>query len=179
MTDIALYSDRLIIKPLAEQHWPYFRALHLNPEVGRYVREVGSEAEVIAKFNCRTRSWRYESGDWLSLAIETLSGEFVGLTGLYCQDLLSQRAEVGYMLLPEQQGQGYATESLQAVIDWASLQFNVHKFVAHCACDNQASVRVLEKCGFQQEGHLRSHHKVGACWLDELVMGLLAAERES
>ncbi|MGI2260105.1 GNAT family N-acetyltransferase [Shewanella sp. GXUN23E] len=172
-----LYTDRLIIRPIEPRDWPAFRELHLDAEVNRFVREVQSEAEIIAKFQGRLQPWYYASGDWLTLVVETLDGEFVGFTGFYCQDAFSKRVEVGYMMSPLQQGKGYASESLRAVVDWACLRFEVHKFVGCCATQNQASVKVMQKCGFTQEGLMRSHYRIGDIWVDEYVMGLVASER--
>ncbi|QYJ80630.1 GNAT family N-acetyltransferase [Shewanella acanthi] len=176
---VELYSDRLKLRSLKEEDWPYFLALNLDPEINQFVRIPESEEVIRKKFIERSASWLYSSGDWLTLAIETIdSGEFVGLTGLHCQHFEEQRAEVGYLLLKEHHGKGYASESLQAVVDWACLRFEVHKFVGHCAKDNIASARVLEKCGFQLEGVHREQFKIGDVWLDELSFGLLAHERQ-
>ena len=54
------------------------------------------------------------------------------------------------------QGYGYATESLQAVIDWGRLQFNIHKYVAVCERGNFASQKVLTKLGFNLEAEFNA-----------------------
>ncbi|MGL4614773.1 MAG: GNAT family N-acetyltransferase [Shewanella sp.] len=175
---LELYTDRLKLRTMNDGDWDSFYALHRDPEINQYVRTPESQEVIRNKFIQRSATWFFDSGDWLTLVVETLDhAEFVGLTGLYCQSVAEQRAEVGYMLAKSAQGKGYATESLQAVIDWASLSFNVHKFVGHCAKDNLASARVLRKCGFQLEGILRQQFNIGDQWLDECAYGLLAAER--
>lgn len=176
---LELYSERLRLRSLQAFDWPHFYTLNSDPEINRYVRLPESEAQIRSKFEQRsTEDWAYESGNWLTLVIETCdTHEFVGLTGLYCQSVEEQRAEVGYLLASSAHGKGYASESLQAVIDWACLCFGVHKFVGHCTCDNLASARVLEKCGFVREGLLRQHFKIGDNWQDEYAYGLLADER--
>ena len=63
-------------------------------------------------------------------------------------------AEIGYGILEEYQGQGYATEAVQAVIDWAFQHPNVTALEAETAPDNTASKRVLEKCGFIANGKI-------------------------
>ncbi|PIW61202.1 GNAT family N-acetyltransferase [Shewanella sp. CG12_big_fil_rev_8_21_14_0_65_47_15] len=176
---LELYTDRLKLRSLHESDWEHFYMLHRDPQINQYVRIPESEEVIRAKFQQRSDTWFYGSGEWLTLAIETLdTGMFVGLTGLYCQSMEDQRAEVGYLLAKEAHGKGYATESLQAVIDWACLSFDVHKFVAHCAQDNHASARVLEKCGFKLEGILRQEFKIGEQWFDDCAYGLLSTERQ-
>jgi RimJ/RimL family protein N-acetyltransferase len=56
-------------------------------------------------------------------------------------------AEVGYGFVASARGQGYATESLQAVLAHAEEQ-GLRTVVAMTALDNDASQRVLERCGF-------------------------------
>jgi RimJ/RimL family protein N-acetyltransferase len=66
-------------------------------------------------------------------------------------------ADFGYILNRTYWGQGIATEAANAVVDWLfGLDF-VFRVWATCDTENLASVRVLEKLGFEREGILR-------CW---------------
>lgn len=56
--------------------------------------------------------------------------------------------EIGYGISSEYQMQGYATEAVKAVTEWAIKQSIVIKIEAETEDDNTASKRVLEKCGF-------------------------------
>ncbi|MCE9684954.1 GNAT family N-acetyltransferase [Shewanella sp. AS16] len=175
---IELYSDRLRLRCLRDEDWPAFLYVHQDPDINRYVRQPDTGANIRSKFEQRSQPWVYGAGEWLTLVIEEIdSQQTIGFTGLYCQDFALAHAEVGYLLLPQAYGKGYATESLRAVIDWACLSFDVHKFIGHCAQDNKASARVLEKCGFQLEGILRHNFKIGDVWIDDCAYGLLAEER--
>ena len=60
--------------------------------------------------------------------------------------------EIGYGILEEYQGQGYATEAVGAVVIWALKQPFVTRVEAETAPNNRASQRVLEKCGFLPSG---------------------------
>ena len=61
-------------------------------------------------------------------------------------------AEIGYGILEEYQGQGYAAEAVGAAVIWALKQPDVTCVEAETAPDNRASQRVLEKCGFLPSG---------------------------
>ena len=61
-------------------------------------------------------------------------------------------AEIGYGILEEYQGQGYATEAVKAALRWAFQNPNVTAIEAETDADNAASKRVLEKCGFVANG---------------------------
>ena len=60
--------------------------------------------------------------------------------------------EIGYGILEEYQGRGYATEAVDAAVTWALQQPSVTRVEAETAPDNRVSQRVLEKCGFLPSG---------------------------
>ncbi|MCG9696262.1 GNAT family N-acetyltransferase [Shewanella sp. Isolate11] len=175
---LELYSERLKIRTLQPEDWPLFLSIQQDPQLNQFVRAPDSLEVNRAKFDSRLQPWQFESGEWLTLTIEEIStGQAVGFTGFYASNLALAQVEVGYMLGQDGQGKGYATESLSAVIDWACLAFQVHKFIGVCAQGNKASQRVLEKCGFQLEGVLRHNYKLAQQWVDDCYYGLLAHER--
>lgn len=70
-------------------------------------------------------------------------------------------AELGYGVNRGYQGQGCATESARALVQWAEREPRIRRIRASCLEENVASARVLEKVGFQpigaqddDEGHL-------------------------
>ena len=60
--------------------------------------------------------------------------------------------EIGYGILEEYQGQGYATEAVDAAVNWALQQTGVTRVEAETEADNRLSQRVLEKCNFLPSG---------------------------
>ena len=60
--------------------------------------------------------------------------------------------EIGYGVLPEYAGNGYATEAVRAMTQWAFGQKDVVFVEAETDPENNPSRRVLEKCGFQPDG---------------------------
>ena len=61
-------------------------------------------------------------------------------------------AEIGYGILEEHQGRGYATEAVQAACRWAFRHAEVKSLEAETDAENTASQRVLAKCGFRPNG---------------------------
>jgi len=59
-------------------------------------------------------------------------------------------AEIAYGVAPSYQGKGYATEVANALIDYASREKSVRLLRAHTLAETNASMRVLEKCGFKK-----------------------------
>jgi RimJ/RimL family protein N-acetyltransferase len=60
--------------------------------------------------------------------------------------------EVGYTLLPEARGQGYAIEAVRASFDWATSVHGIHRFRASVTPDNERSLNLINKLGFRQTG---------------------------
>ena len=61
-------------------------------------------------------------------------------------------AEIGYGILEEHRGQGYAAEAVRAACRWAFRHEEVKALEAETDAGNAASQRVLEKCGFRPSG---------------------------
>ena len=61
-------------------------------------------------------------------------------------------AEIGYGILEEYQGQGYATEAVRSACRWAFGHAETTSLEAETDEGNAASRRVLEKCGFRPNG---------------------------
>lgn len=85
----------------------------------------------------------------------------------------SHRAEIGYWLAKPFWGQGIMTAIVHRLCQHAFEEFGLVKITAHVFIHNAASARVLEKCGFQQEGPLRRHFLKGGQFMDARLFALL------
>ncbi len=74
----------------------------------------------------------------------------VGACGIGAQD--DTVPEIGYWLGVKHWGQGYATEAVRALIDYAFTDCDHDALQAGARVTNPASRRILEKCGFQWTG---------------------------
>jgi len=86
------------------------------------------------------------------------------------------RAEVGYWLGKPLWGRGIMTAVVQRLCQHAFQDFGLVKISAHVHPHNLASARVLEKCGFQQEGFLRKHILKDGKLIDARLYALLREE---
>ena len=85
-------------------------------------------------------------------------------------------AGVGYALDDTAWGQGYATEAMRALLQWAWDTLPLNRLQAEIDTRNTASARVLEKLGFRLEGTLREDCIVDGEVSDSGVYGLLRRE---
>lgn len=87
-----------------------------------------------------------------------------------------RRAELGYWLAEAQRGRGVMTSVVRSVARHAFEEFDLIKLTAHVFASNTASARVLEKCGFTDEGYLRQHYVKDGRAIDAKAYGLLRGD---
>lgn len=100
----------------------------------------------------------------------------VGSVFLVDVDFENRNAELGYWIIPDHHGNGYATEAAELCLDYAFDELGLHRVWARTHEDNEPSKRVLEKLGFQREGVSRDHYYRGD-YSDEYRFGILESER--
>jgi RimJ/RimL family protein N-acetyltransferase len=104
-----------------------------------------------------------------AFAIE-FGGEAVGGVGfLIGRDIARSSAEMGYWLSEEFWGRGIASRAVTAMSDWALDHYNLTRVFAVAFAHNAASVRVLEKAGFEREGVLRRSAIKNGLVLDQIL----------
>jgi RimJ/RimL family protein N-acetyltransferase len=109
-------------------------------------------------------------------AIRNEADEMIGAIGLdNLQIGISFRAELGYWLAQTERGRGVMSAAVAGLCDYAFEHLGLVKIYAHAYPDNLASCRVLEKCGFQREGLLRSHIRKDGRYFDAVAYGRLGS----
>ncbi len=97
--------------------------------------------------------------------------EPVGLVFLFRIDEVADRAELGYLVAPDEQGNGYATEAARLTVEYAAEELGLRKLVARVFETNPPSMRVLEKIGFESEGVLKDHYLIDGEYVDAQLYG--------
>lgn len=86
------------------------------------------------------------------------SGNAVGYGGLFDIDMSNRRAEIGYGFLKEFWGKGYACSIVDHITNHGFSELNLHRIYGLVDPENKASVRVLEKNGYNSEGVMRDYY---------------------
>jgi RimJ/RimL family protein N-acetyltransferase len=88
--------------------------------------------------------------------VDVETGAFLGIAGVVDIHPDQNQGEIGYALAPEARGRGIATRALELVTRYALEDLGLDRVELQISTDNDASIRVAEKCGYRREGVLRS-----------------------
>ena len=151
---IVVETERLILREFLLTDAEAFFEMDSNPEVHRYlgnkpIRTIDEAITVIK--NIRQQYIANGIGRWA--AIEKLSGEFIGWSGLkFITEVENNHInfyDVGYRLAPNYWGKGYATESGKAALQYGFEQMDLKEIIGTANVENTKSRRALEKCGLK------------------------------
>lgn len=104
--------------------------------------------------------------------------KIVGTSTLFHLDMRNRRAEIGYILNRKFWKKGFVNEALNSLLKFAFDELYLHRLEADVDPDNTASIRVVEKLGFQKEGFLRERWHVNGRICDTVFYGLLRSDWE-
>lgn len=141
---IVATTERLVLRDLEERDAENILLLNSDPEVLKYVHDVPFKdidaARVwIANIGVQLP---HGIGRW---AIETKDGTWTGRCSL--RRYADGEVLMGYRLLREHWGKGYASEAVRAMLDHAFSKHGLSYVASKVAKDNMASQRVMEKNG--------------------------------
>lgn len=150
--EIILETERLYLrKCIPEKDAAYFLELVNSPGWLKYIgdRNIHSEEEAEKYLNERVMKAYAEHGIGGYTVIERSSGRPIGNAGLYKRPVL-EHFDVGYALLPEFHGKGYAYEASSAVMQFAK-QKGLKRVHAITVAYNERSIHLLTKLGLKFE----------------------------
>jgi [ribosomal protein S5]-alanine N-acetyltransferase len=85
---------------------------------------------------------------------------------------VAQMATLGYWIGEPFAGQGFMTDALATIADFAKDELKLHRLQAACIPTNAASIALLQRRGFAREGFAKSYLKINDQWQDHILWGL-------
>lgn len=148
-------TERLIVRVLQETDFPHIFRIQSDADTMRYIRApVKEEKEVHERIGMWER-YREQCPGLGVFALEIRqNGAFAGYVTARHVDFKPENNEfeVGYVIAPEWQGQGLATEMLAPLCRYLFERSGAPEIVAFTHFDNLVSQRVLLKTGFRETG---------------------------
>ncbi|MEQ5052848.1 GNAT family N-acetyltransferase [Klebsiella michiganensis] len=142
-------TPRLKLEPYNDSHYEGLRVMDSDAGVMRYitggiVKTPEETWEGIRRVQAR---WDKYNFSWWAIK-EKSSRVIVGAACLqHLANVDGAPLEIGWRLIPEHNGKGYATEAAQAIVDYAAEQVGATYLVAVADPENIPSQRVMQRLG--------------------------------
>ncbi|PZM85617.1 MAG: hypothetical protein DLD55_06420 [candidate division SR1 bacterium] len=174
----AIKTARLLLRRLEEKDIPQLMRIANDPLLRKHIGDTFPHPYDLAAAQFWVREgakWEYGNQEFGIFLGETLIGGG-GIELGRGRELKTMH--VGYRLGEEYRGQGYATEFLQAMVDFAFKTYNIERMRSGVYAYNPASAKVMEKCGFLREACLRNAIFYNGELVDCRMYGLTRADYE-
>lgn len=108
--------------------------------------------------------------------VDRPTGELAGEALLWGIDLHNRAAHVGIALRPAFRGRGLGTDVVRVLCHYGFAVRGLHRLQVETVAANSAMIQAASRAGFTREGTLRRSAWVNRDFMDEVILGLLAAE---
>ena len=169
-----LETSRLLLRRVYNDDANEVLQLRGNAETMKFVPRPILKTTDEALAHIKIIDDKIESNQGINWAI-TIKGnpKLIGIIGLYKIFPEHFRCEIGYMILPQYNGQGITTEAVKALLKYGFDDLKMHSIEAIIDPNNDASERVLQKNGFVKEAHLKENEFYNGNFIDTVIYSLL------
>jgi len=149
-------TDRLLINRITLDDAAFILELMNDKDWIKNVGDRGMTSIEDAEAYIKTRFLKtYEESNLGFFGLITKnSKEVIGIAGLVDREGVDH-VDIGYGLLPNFRGKGYAFEATKAIYDYGYKQLKLEKIVAIVNPDNPTSIQLLSKLGMEFEKMVR------------------------
>jgi RimJ/RimL family protein N-acetyltransferase len=170
--DPPLTDGEIVLRMRREEDVPLIAEASYDPETRRRLNDEPLTPDRQRDSVSRVREqWR--TGTRAPFVIADAAGDRpLGLVNVqFGED--KEVAGLAVSVFPEARGRGVASRALALAATWGLRELGLRRVFAEAAADNQASIRAIEKAGFQREGVLRAHCKTHGRRHDCVMFSLL------
>jgi [ribosomal protein S5]-alanine N-acetyltransferase len=151
---VPLAADQLLALWEGRPHAAEQSGLRPAPSLGDFFASCRSEVSSAWLAQLRTAPPGPDPWAFGFAVVHAESDSMIGTCGFKGPPDADGMVEIAYGITPDYQGQGYATEAAAALVRFASADGRVRVIRAHTKPENNASTRVLTKCGFARLGEV-------------------------
>ncbi len=168
-----LRTERLVLRPYEAGDVDAFVDAWASEEwTSLLLTRQMNPAEVAAMVRRRTDPG---DGQFVSLVLEH-DREVVGDSMLHLQGTGLSEGEIGWTVLPQHQGRGFATEAARAVLRLGFEHYGLRRIVANLDARHDRSAALCERLGMRRESHKIGDFWSKGVWTDSYEYALLAEE---
>lgn len=152
MPETIIETERLILKEFSSEDGEFIQKLLNTPGWLKYIgtRSINTIEDAVNYIENRIQKSYTESGFGFYFIELKSSSIKVGMCGLVKRESLDD-IDIGFALLPQFEGNGYAFEASEGVMKYAKDNLNLKKLAAITVPYNTSSIKLLEKLGMKFE----------------------------
>lgn len=150
---VDLQTQRLLLRSVSPKDRNFIYEQFSNAHINRYLfdaeplRHVEEADEIIGFYMAPEPRSQHR---WILTLND--EGTPIGTCGYHCWNKEDRTVEIGYDLKETYWGKGFMTEALSKIIDFAKENMKVKSINACIYVENQKSIAVVEKFGFERSG---------------------------
>lgn len=145
-----LTTDRLVLKQLKMEDAPEIFLLRSDEQVNKYLDRPKANTLQDAQLFIKKINDGIANNECMYWGIFSKGDpQLIGAISFWNIDEIKQAVEIGYELLPAQQGKGIMQEAIQPVIDFAFKTIRLRLITACTLESNELSAKLLKKNNFQ------------------------------
>lgn len=155
-----LKTDRLLIRRYVNEDLDGLYRFFNNREVTRYTDMPASQTyeETKAFLDMLIESYDSEEPVFAMAVCRRQDGEVVGSCGFASAEFLPE-TQIYYAISPEHQGQGYASEATEKLVEYMFLVLDIERISVYCSGANPASSKIARKIGMHYQGSVRQNER--------------------
>lgn len=175
---LPLETNRLILRPFRAADAQPFSDYRSDPQVARYQGwaapyPLEQAVEFVTEMAIKDPR---QPGQWYQVALERKEdGRLIGDCAFHLSED-GQQAEIAFTLASNSQGQGYAAEAVNCLLEALFADLHLHRVFANVDPANTGSINLLTRLGFRDEGCFRQSMWLKGEWVDEQWFALLREE---
>jgi RimJ/RimL family protein N-acetyltransferase len=164
----------IVLRRSEERDVPLIADASDDPETRKWLDDEPLTTERQRDLVSRGRA-RWRSGRAAPFVIADATTDVaLGLVNVQFDD--EEVAGMAVTVFPAARGRGVAPRALRLAARWATLELGLQRVYAEAAAENAASIRAIEKAGFQREGLLRAHCKTHGLRHDCVMFSLVSSD---
>tara|TARA_B100000700_G_scaffold268067_1_gene308475 strand:- start:2426 stop:2974 length:549 start_codon:yes stop_codon:yes gene_type:complete len=146
-------TERLVVRPLKRSDAEFILTLLNEPEFIKQIadKQVRNRGDALNYIETGPQTQYRRHGLGLMLVERAQDNKPIGLLGLLQRDFLDC-PDIGYALSAAYTGQGYAIEAARSLMQRVAQHTELERLAAICNPTNRASLSLLDKLGFVEQG---------------------------
>ena len=176
---IVAKTERLIMRAMQTSDAEAVYRYRNQPDVMIFQGWTPESPEEVAEY-AQGMSKRPEAapGHWYQVVLD-YQGKIVGDVAFCIDEEHKLQAELGIAIDTEFQKMGFAQEATKGLVDYLFSKHQLHRIHVSIDPQNDASRKLIERCGFRFEGHLKKAVWFKGQWCDDLILAMLREEWQS